>query len=161
MNYVFTSMLKRNTPPQWHFVCSRPLYELNVHTQMHSGSSSILFTMCCIVGKLNHTKSVTNDLKRHIEKQKSTGCQWKLAMPSKSWIWEFYILCTVRQKIYWNRAPRLLLFFPSCTNTNTTSVFGRWHSCRRWLNSLRNDLVVNEFAQVSFFSLCFVSLVKT
>ena len=56
-----------------HFVCSRPFYELNTHTQIHS--SSILFTMCCIVGKLNQTKLVTNDLQRHTEKQRSTGCQ--------------------------------------------------------------------------------------
>ena len=67
--------LKRNTPPQWHFVCSCPLYELNMHTQMHSFSSSISFTMCCIEGKLNHTKLVTNDLKKLIEKQRYTGCE--------------------------------------------------------------------------------------
>ena len=52
-------------------------------------------------------------------------------------------------------------FFPSCTNTNTIAVYGRCHSCRRRLNSLPNDLVVTEFAQVSFFSICFVSQVKT
>ena len=57
------------------------LFASFLRTKIHS--SSILFTMCCIVGKLNHTKLVTNDLKRHIETQRSTGCQWKLAMPFK------------------------------------------------------------------------------
>lgn len=159
MNYVFTSMLKRNTSPQWHFLCSHPFYELNMHTQIHS--SSILFTMCCIVGKLNHTKLVTNDLKTHIEKQKSTGCQWKLAMPSKPSIWEFHILCIVQQKNILKSCSTITSFFPSCTNTYIITLFGRWRSCRRWFNSLPNGLVVTEFAQVSLFSLCFVSLVKT
>ena len=144
-----------------HFVCSRPLYELNVHTQMHSCSSSVLFTMCFIVGKLNHTKLVTNDLKRHIEKQNSTDYQWKLEMPSKPSIWQFHILFIVQQKNILKSCSTITSFFPSCTNTNTIAVSGRWHSCRRWLNSLPNDLVVTEFAQFSFFSLCFVSLVKT
>ena len=66
----------------------------------------------------------------------------------------------MRQKNILKSCTTIASFFPSCTNTYTITLSGRWRSCRRWFNSLPNDLVVTEFSKASFFSLCFVTMVK-